>query len=73
MKLRQGFKLYAIVTQYLMQTVALVVFGVYFGSKLDLKYGTENVWSGALGILGIFIGLISFAFFVYKQGGKNGK
>ncbi|QVK21536.1 hypothetical protein KHQ82_04225 [Mycoplasmatota bacterium] len=73
MKIRKGFKLYAIVTQYLMQTVALVVFGVYFGSKLDIKYGTENLYSGLLGILGIFVGLITFAIFVYRYGDKNGK
>lgn len=73
MKMRKGFKLYAIVTQYLMQTVALVVFGVYFGSKLDTKFGTENVYSGTLGILGIFVGLTMFATFVYRYGGKNGK
>ncbi len=71
MKMRKGFKLYAIVTQYLMQTVALVVLGVYFGSKLDLKYDTGNTFSGALGIAGIFIGLVTFALFVYRYGGKN--
>lgn len=73
MKLRQGFKLYAIVTQFLLQTFALVVFGIYFGSKIDARQGTETLWSGLLGVVGIIIGLTYFAVYVYKLGKKNGK
>lgn len=73
MKLRQGFKLYAIVTQFLLQTFALVVLGIYIGSKFDAKYDTGTMWSGILGIVGTIVGLTYFAIYVYKLGKNNGK
>jgi|GEM_PF-4160463 len=73
MKIRKGFRLYAIVTQYLMQTVALAILGIYIGSKLDIKYDTGITFSGILGILGVFLGLGVFIMFVIRFGGKNGK
>ena len=73
MKLRQGFKLYAIVTQFLLQTFALVVLGIYAGSKIDARYDTGTTWSGILGIVGTIVGLTYFAVYVYKIGKNNGK
>lgn len=73
MKARQGFKLYAIVTQFLLQTFALVVLGIYVGSKLDARFESGTLWSGVLGIVGTVVGLSYFAVYVYKLGKKNGK
>ncbi len=73
MKLRKGFRLYAIVTQFLLQTFALVVVGIYAGSKLDARFDTGTTWSGILGIVGVVVGLGYFGLYVYKLGKKNGE
>lgn len=71
MKIGKGFRWYAIVTQYLMLTVTLLIAGVYFGGKLDVQYGTQ-IWAGILGVLGVFTGILSFVYYIVKHGGGNG-
>lgn len=72
MKLGKGIRLYAIVTQGLLQTFAMAILGIYGGSKLDARYETGTTWSGILGIVGAVFGLVYFAWYVYKLGKRNG-
>ena len=73
MKLGKGFRLYALVTQYLFQTFALAVIGIYGGSKLDIRFDTGTTYSGILGIVGVLIGITTFIVAMYRDGVKNGK
>lgn len=70
MKLGKGIRWYAIVTQYLLLIFTLLVGGVYAGSKLDLFFGT-NFWDALLGLVGIFVGIFSFIYFILKQGKQS--
>ncbi len=73
MRLGKGIRLYAVVTQFLLQTFALVIIGIYAGSKIDARLGTDTLYSGILGLVGALVGLFFFAFYVYKLGKrKNG-
>jgi len=64
-KLNKGFRFYAIVTQFLLQTFVLVALGVWGGGQLDELWQT-NFMSAILGIVGIIAGLGSFIFFVLR-------
>lgn len=64
-KLQKGFRFYAIVTQFLLQTFILVALGVWGGGRLDELWQT-NVMAPILGIMGIVAGLGSFIFFVLR-------
>ena len=64
-KLHKGFRFYAIVTQFLLQTFVLVALGVWGGGQLDELWQT-NFMSAILGIVGIIAGLGSFIFFVLR-------
>ena len=72
MRLGKGIRLYAIVSQFLFQTVALLVVGIYVGSKIDAHYNTDTLYSGILGLVGAIIGIVFFMFYVYRLGKKNG-
>ena len=72
MRLGKSFRVYAVVTQYLLLVVTLLVIGVYLGSKIDDYLGTE-LWDRILGLVGIIAGITSFIFFMLKQGDKDGK
>lgn len=72
MKLGKGIRLYAIVTQFLLQTFALAVLGIYAGSKIDARLDTDTLYSGVLGIVGSLIGLFWFGYYVYKLGKRDG-
>lgn len=74
MKFKKYFKLYAIVTQFLIQTIVLVILGLYFGNWLDKKLGIENdLLAFLFGIIGIYGGLGSMIIYVMKRGKKDEK
>jgi hypothetical protein len=64
-KINKGFRFYAIVTQFLLQTFILVALGVWGGGQLDALWQT-NFMAAILGIVGIMAGLGSFIFFVLR-------
>jgi hypothetical protein len=64
-KVQKGFRFYAIVTQFLLQTFLLVALGVWGGARLDELWQTSFL-SALLGLVGIVIGLGSFIFFVLR-------
>jgi hypothetical protein len=64
-KVQKGFRFYAIVTQFLLQTFLLVALGVWGGARLDELWQTSFM-SALLGLVGIVIGLGSFIFFVLR-------
>jgi hypothetical protein len=67
-KLSKGLRFYAIVTQFLLQTFALVLIGLWGGARLDevLETGT-SLYSSIFGIAGIFVGLGIFIVFVLRS------
>jgi hypothetical protein len=66
-KLRKGLRFYAIVTQFLLQTFALVILGLWAGARLDeaIRPGS-SLYSSLFGIAGIFLGLGIFIVFVLR-------
>ena len=59
--------MYALVTQFLLQTFALVVLGLWAGARLDEAVNPgSSLYSSLFGILGIFLGLGLFIVFVIR-------
>ncbi len=64
-KIQKGFRFYALVTQFLLQTFVLVALGVWGGARLDELWQTSFM-SALLGLVGIVAGLGSFIFFILR-------
>lgn len=64
-KIQKGFRFYALVTQFLLQTFVLVALGVWGGARLDELWQTSFL-SALLGLVGIVAGLGSFIFFILR-------
>ncbi len=64
-KIQKGFRFYALVTQFLLQTFVLVALGVWGGARLDELWQTSFM-SAILGLVGIVAGLGSFIFFILR-------
>lgn len=67
--MKKGFKIYALVTQFLFQTLVLTFLGYYLGTRMD----EEGVLPGILAVIGAFAGIASFMYYVYRMGDKDGK
>lgn len=72
MKLGKAFRIYAVVTQYLLLIFTLLVIGLYLGSKLDDLLGTD-IWAAILGFIGIVSGITSFIYQMIRRGDGFGK
>lgn len=67
-KLTKGLRFYAIVTQFLLQTFALVLIGLWGGAQLDARLNPgSSLFSLLFGVLGIFLGLGVFIVFVIRS------
>jgi hypothetical protein len=67
-KLSKGLRMYALVSQFLLQTFALVVLGLWGGARLDEAVNPgSSLYSSLFGILGIFVGLGLFIVFVIRS------
>lgn len=64
-RIQKGFRFYALVTQFLLQTFVLVALGVWGGARLDELWQTSFM-SALLGLVGIVAGLGSFIFFILR-------
>lgn len=64
-----GLKVYALVTQFIFQTLILGVLGYFIGYTID----KEGVLKGILAVIGATVGLIAFIIqVIYLAGVKNG-
>ena len=62
-------RFYALITQYILQTILLVLLGMYIGNKID----PDSILKGILGTVGGILGIILFIIFIIKEGSKDGR
>lgn len=62
-------KYYALITQFVIETLVLVFLGLYIGSKLD----PDGVLNGILATVGGLLGIVFFVIYVIKVGEKDGR
>ena len=66
----KNLKIYALVTQFVFQLLALGVLGYYLGYKID----PDGILKGVLAVAGVLIGLIAFIIQLVKMVGvKDGE